>query len=63
LVHDLNFALETFVRQKKDKAFKRDFHKDYEDTIYHKGDEDKYSQALNNAVQNYEKILKPHLKK
>ncbi len=63
LVHDLNFALEMFIRQKKDKAFADDFHKDYEDTIYHISDEDKYSKSLNQAVQSYEKILKQHLKK
>jgi hypothetical protein len=63
LVHDLNFALEMFIRQQKDKAFAEDFRRDYEDTIYDKGEDDSYNQRLDKVVKKYESILKQHLQK
>jgi hypothetical protein len=63
LVRDLNFALEMFVMHKNNKAFTKDFQKNYRDTINHTSEYDKYSKSLNEAVKAYEKILKPYLKK
>jgi len=62
-IRQMNATLSAFVRQKKNKSFSEHFYKTYDDTLYDKGDDDKYNTALNKAVKNYEAILKPHLKK
>lgn len=63
LIRELNITLSAFVRQKKNKSYADDFYKNHEDTLYDKGDDDKYNTALNKAIKHYENILKPHLKK
>lgn len=63
LIRELNATLSAFVRQKKNKSLSNDFYKNHDDTLYDKGDDDKYNTTLNEAVKNYETVLKPHLKK
>lgn len=63
LIREMNATLSAFVRQKNNKSFSEDFYKMHDDTLYDKGDDDKYNNALNKAVKNYEAVLKPHLKK
>ncbi len=63
LIGQLNATLNAFVRQKKNESYSEDFFKNHDDTLYDKGDDDKYNTTLNKVVKNYETILKPHLKK
>lgn len=62
LIRELNITLNAFVRQKNNKSYREDFYKNHDDTLYDKGDDDKYNTALNEVVKKYEKVLKPYLK-
>jgi hypothetical protein len=62
-VRRLHVVVNLYVSKQRKEITDKNLPKDYSDVLYRKGDDkDEYEKSLNEAVQEYEKVLKPHLR-
>ncbi|HSW74647.1 MAG TPA: hypothetical protein VLG16_02135 [Candidatus Saccharimonadales bacterium] len=63
-VSRLHVVVNLYFSKQRNKITDENLPKDYSDVLYRRGDDkDKYEKSLDEAVKEYEKVLKPHLRK